>query len=229
MVTAVVAGGATRPFADATRDIVGFPMPFADESQIVELTRWRPEWQAEFDALAHELHAALGHVAVAIDHVGSTAVPGMPAKDVIDAQVLVLDVDDIRIADAFAGCEFRRRPEPWNQVDVIGCEEFPKAVYAPPRGARAVNVHVRAQDGESARYALLFRDFLRADADARDAWAALKSCIASHVDDLAPYGQIKGAALPLLMRGAERWAVETAWTPRHAGTSYAVPPGGRRG
>jgi GrpB-like predicted nucleotidyltransferase (UPF0157 family) len=194
-------------------------MPFVDETQVVELTTWRPGWHSEFEALAQELRTALGDVAVAIHHVGSTAVPGLPAKDVIDAQVLVLDVDDIRIADAFAGRGFRRRPEPWNQVDVIGCAEFPKAVYAPPSGARAVNVHVRAQDGEAARYALLFRDFLRADANARDAWAALKSCIASHVDDLAPYGQIKGAALPLLMRSAEQWAVETAWAPRLASAS----------
>ena len=194
-------------------------MPFADEMQVVELSTWRPEWHSEFEALAQELRAALGDVAVAIYHVGSTAVPGLPAKDVIDAQVLVMDVDDIRIAHGFAGRGFRRRPEPWNQVDVIGCDEFPKAVYAPPCGARAVNVHVRAQDGEGARYALLFRDFLRADADARDAWAALKSCIASHVGDLVPYGQIKGAALPLLMRAAEHWAVETGWAPRHASTS----------
>ena len=83
----------------------------------------------------------------------------------------------------------------------------------------ALRTAAPSRDGEGARYALLLRDFLRADADARDAWAALKSRMASHVDDLAPYGQIKGAALPLLMRGAEHWAVETAWARRHASAS----------
>jgi len=189
------------------------PMPFEDEVQTVQLMAWTAAWESEFETLAHQLRGALGDVAVAIQHVGSTAVPGLSAKDVIDVQVLVREQHDPRIGHAFESLGFRRRPEPWNQADSIGDVAFSKAVYAPPRGARAANVHVRPENSDAARYALLFRDYLRADPQARATWADVKEHIASAVPDLAPYGQIKAAALPLLMRGAEQWAAETKWIP----------------
>ncbi len=189
-------------------------MPFPDELQVVELVEWSPQWAADFERLARELRNELGGVALAIEHIGSTAVPGLAAKDVIDVQVLAEDVSDPRVKEAFARLAYRRRPEPWNQFDVIGREQFLKSVYAPPPDARPANVHVRGEGSGSARYALLFRDFLRADADARAAWAELKSRTAAVVDTLAPYGQIKAAALPLLMHSAEEWAAETGWPPR---------------
>jgi dephospho-CoA kinase len=188
-------------------------MPFEDEAQVVDLVPWSPRWAQDFERVAQQLDGALGSLAVAIQHIGSTSVPELVAKDVIDVQVLVREVQEGGIEAAFARLEFRRRPEPWNQVDVIGEREFPKAVYAPPPGARAVNVHVRVDGSGSARYALLFRDFLCSDADARATWAGFKLCVAPAVGQLAPYGQIKGAALPLLMRCAEQWAAETAWVP----------------
>jgi GrpB-like predicted nucleotidyltransferase (UPF0157 family) len=188
-------------------------MPFEDEAQVVDLAAWSPRWESEFESLAEQLRGALGSLGLAIQHIGSTSVPQLVAKDVIDVQVLISDVHDGRVEPAFASLGFRRRPEPWNQADVIGDREFPKAVYAPPRGARAVNVHVRALGSESARYALLFRDFLRANREARVTWAEFKLRLASAVAELAPYGQIKGAAFPLLMRWAEQWAAENAWVP----------------
>lgn len=188
-------------------------MPFEDEVQVVELASWTPRWESEFEALARQLRETLGDVAVAIQHIGSTSIPELLAKDVIDIQVLVRQIPDGRIEDALAGLGLRRRPEPWNQADVIGSEELPKQVYAPPLGARAANIHVRAENGGAARYALLFRDFLRADTEAREAWGEFKLRLASAVDDLAAYGQIKGAAFPLLMRCAEAWAAESAWLP----------------
>ena len=190
-------------------------MPFEDEAQIVELVAWRPQWRSEFGSLARRLGDALS-VALAIQHIGSTSVPELPAKDVIDVQVLVRELQDSRIEDAFASLGFRRRPEPWNRVDVIDGRTFPKAVYAPPAGTRPVNVHVRAGGSAAARYALLFRDFLRSDSQARATWADFKASVASTVSQLAPYGEIKGAALPLLMSCAEKWATETGWTPREA-------------
>jgi GrpB-like predicted nucleotidyltransferase (UPF0157 family) len=197
-------------------------MPFEDEVQIVQLSGWNAAWEAEFETLAQQLRGALGDVAVAIQHVGSTAVPGLSAKDVIDVQVLVRDLDDPRIGYAFQSLGFRKRPEPWNQADSIAGISFPKAVYAPPPGARAANTHLRPETSDAARYALLFRDYLRADPQARATWANLKAQIASAVTDLAPYGQIKAAALPLLMHSSERWAAETDWIPQSVGSSQAL-------
>ncbi len=191
-------------------------MPFDDESQIVELVPWRPEWDDEFRALAGELTACLGGMALATDHIGSTAVPGLFAKDMIDVQARVAILDEDAIVSALAPLGFRLRPESWNRLETIAGAEFPKLVFAPPPGARRANVHVRLATAPTARYALLFRDYLRANAAARNDWAAFKQSVLNLTRDLAEYGQIKAAAMPLLMATAERWAAETAWAPTAA-------------
>ena len=91
--------------------------------------------------------------------------------------------------------------------------DLPQARLRAPRGERSANVHVRLDGGANARFALLFRDFLRADHEARDHWGAFKRRLAQAVPDLSEYGQVKAAAYPLLMRAAEAWAVDTAWDP----------------
>jgi dephospho-CoA kinase len=192
-------------------------MPFDDESRLVELVPWRSEWDEEFRVLAERLAGCLAERPLAIDHVGSTAVPGLPAKDVIDVQVRVAALNEAALTSAFADLGFRARPEPWNRHESIGGSELPKLVFAPPPGGRPANVHVRVATAPTMRYALLFRDYLRADGAARDGWAAFKQAVESVTHDLGEYGRIKSAAMPLLMASAERWAAETAWAPSDAG------------
>jgi GrpB-like predicted nucleotidyltransferase (UPF0157 family) len=188
-------------------------VPFDDEAHVVELVAPRKDWPAPFLTLARRLTSALGDTALAIDHVGSTAVPGLPAKDVIDVQVRVQEIDQEALDQAFRRIGFRRRPEPWNQTEIVAGEPFAKAVFAPPPGERASNVHVRIDGALNARYALLFRDFLRADTAARVAWASFKIQVAELAPELSAYGQIKGAAMAVLMQSAERWAAENHWAP----------------
>ena len=186
-------------------------MPFADESLTVTVVDYRPDWPAEFETLAAQLRRAVGGQAVAIDHVGSTSVPGLAAKDCIDAQVCVPAIDLERLVASFAQIGFRCRPEPWNRTEITGGREFHKLVFAPPPGSRTANVHVRESGGANARFALLFRDYLRADDDARRAWGAFKQRLAASVPNLLDYGQIKAPATEILMAAAERWAVATGW------------------
>lgn len=176
-------------------------MPFADEIAA-----------AEFEQLGGSLAALLGPVALRIDHVGSTSVPGLAAKDCLDVQVSVADVTEPSIDALMTSAGYRRRPEPWNNVERSFGIALPKLVYAPPVGARTVNVHVRLVGGAGARYTLLFRDHLRADDTARDAWGAFKSRLALSVPDIYDYGQIKAPATEILMRAAVRWADDTGWT-----------------
>ncbi len=56
---------------------------------MVEIIPYHESWPAEFQALAVILRQGLGALALRIDHIGSTAVPGLPAKDVIDMQITV--------------------------------------------------------------------------------------------------------------------------------------------
>jgi dephospho-CoA kinase len=79
----------------------------------VAVVAYRPEWVREFDRVAARLHTVVGGFAVAIDHVGSTAVPGLPAKDCVDVQVRLRTIDEARDVPLLAGIGFRCRPEPW--------------------------------------------------------------------------------------------------------------------
>lgn len=111
------------------------------------------------------------------------------------------------------GVGYRQRPEPWNHVERAFGVASSKLVYAPPVGARAVNIHVRGLGGAGARYTLLFRDYLRAEPAARDTWSAFKLRLAQSVPDIYDYGQIKTPATEMLMPAAVRWADATGWAP----------------
>jgi dephospho-CoA kinase len=126
-------------------------------------------------------------------------------------QVRVANVDHDRIVPVMSAAGFRCRPESWNRIEVSAGVECAKLVFAPPAGARSCNVHIRLHDGPNTRYALLFRDFLRADERARRGWSAFKQRLARSVPDLVDYGQIKAQATEVLMSGAERWAEATGW------------------
>lgn len=186
-------------------------MPFPDEksSHSVEVVPHRPQWAAE----GREIAAALARLlpdALAVDHIGSTAVPGLPAKNCIDHMVRVdsLPATDLR---TLTSAGYRERPEEWNRIEALGGSAFPKWVFAPPVGGRSMNIHVREAGVPTARYSLLFRDFLRSNDDHRDTWGRLKTRLAEEDLDIYAYGQVKAAAQPLLMALAEQWAAETGW------------------
>jgi GrpB-like predicted nucleotidyltransferase (UPF0157 family) len=187
-------------------------VPFPDETgRAVAVVEYDPNWPSEYAYLARRLRAALGDRALAVDHVGSTSVPGLAAKDCIDAQVRVAELSPVLI-DLLESTGFRCRPEPWNRAEISNGRHCEKLVFAPPVGERATNIHIRRADGPNARFSLLFRDYLRADPAARDAWGAFKQRLAQSVPDLADYGQIKAPATTLLIQAAERWATESHWT-----------------
>jgi GrpB-like predicted nucleotidyltransferase (UPF0157 family) len=188
-------------------------MPFPDEPRQAAPVDHRPGWADDFAALAAELAVTLGELAVAIDHIGSTAVPGLAAKDCIDVQVRVERLDETLVTARMSAKGFRLRPEPWNRTEIAGGVAYEKLVFAPPVGVRASNVHVRLRGAANTRFALLFRDYLRADAAVRDAWGAFKRRLAESAPDLYDYGQIKAPATQVLMIAAERWATETGWSP----------------
>jgi GrpB-like predicted nucleotidyltransferase (UPF0157 family) len=188
-------------------------VPFSDElDRGLAVVPYDPRWPDAFAALADTVKAALGPVALAVDHIGSTSVPGLAAKDCIDIQVQVAVLDQDAIAGPFARIGFRLRPEPWNRIETTVGKQWPKLVFAPPAGERASNVHVRVHDSATARRNLLFRDFLRANATARNAWADFKRHLALIAPDIYGYGQTKAGPTEILMIAAESWASDSSWT-----------------
>jgi putative glutamine amidotransferase len=147
-----------------------------------------PSWPERFEEEAAGIREALGDLAVRIDHVGSTAVPGLRAKPIIDVQVSLRSMSPrAPWRDALVAAGYAYRLDP-TSVD----HEFVSRDDAD--GTRLVNVHLCPAGSEWERRHLWFRDRLRAHPDERDAYAALKDELAArHPDDVHTYSDAKTA------------------------------------
>jgi dephospho-CoA kinase len=148
------------------------------------------------------------------DHIGSTSVPGLPAKQLLDIQAVVADLADaVGVAEAARRAGFVHAPGPWFGTDRYGIDH-PEEVVVDADPARPVNVNIRLVDGPIWRETLLFRDWLRYHDDERNAYAALKSALANqpsaHVDD---YSRDKMPWISGALGRAEEWAAATNWSP----------------
>ncbi len=181
---------------------------------MVEIIPYQTRWPAEFQQIAAAQRQALGDLALRIDHIGSTAVPGLPAKDVIDIQITVARLDEAVIA-ALESAGYTLVETNCNDHRPPGAQgpdsDWQKLFFRPPPGGRRTNTHVRTAGRPNQRYALLFRDYLRAHPASAAAYAELKRRLATHLADPQRYPEVKDPAVDLIYLAAEAWAVTTAW------------------
>ena len=179
-----------------------------------QIVPYSPHWPGAFQATAKKIRAALGDAALRIDHIGSTAVPGLPAKNVIDIQVAVAD---LAAGDALAAAGFRPFAEVVEDHRPPGDErpesEWSKRLFLERPDERRANIHVRVLGAANERYALLFRDYLRAHPATAEAYAELKRRLAAHMPDTMTYADVKDPAVDLIALAAEEWAAATGWEP----------------
>ena len=169
----------------------------------IEVVPYRDEWAAAFAGWRERLLGVLGEAALRVEHVGSTAVPGLAAKPVIDIGVSIRDVEDEASyvpAIESIGIAFRSRDSDHRY--------FRPAGDAP----RTVQVHVVDAGSDWEREHLLFRDFLRADAVTNERYARLKLELAARYrDDRLAYNEAKTGFILDALEEAERWAVRVGW------------------
>ncbi|MEU4711290.1 dephospho-CoA kinase [Nocardia salmonicida] len=142
-----------------------------------------PEWDVQARRIIARLHLACGASAVRIDHVGSTAVHGLPAKDIIDIQVTVADMATAEsLTDALTAGGFppatrvtHDNPKP-SEGDPDGTDltRWGKRLHGNADPGRPANIHLRVQDSLGQRFALDLRDWLRANDSARAEYLAVK-------------------------------------------------------
>jgi dephospho-CoA kinase len=159
-----------RPYADHLRARTPARRP-----EVVAVVPHDPTWPVQAARLLARVRRAVGSTALSLEHVGSTSVPGLPAKDVLDVQLVVADLetaDGLRAALEDAGLA-RPAGDWWDRGPDGG--RLPKRVHTACDPGRAVNLHVRPQDSPFVRSTLAFRDWLRAHGDERDAYAAVKA------------------------------------------------------
>jgi GrpB-like predicted nucleotidyltransferase (UPF0157 family) len=175
------------------------------ESEPVEVSPYDPAWPGLFEELRARLAAAMGPVAVRIDHVGSTAVPGLAAKPVVDVQASVPDVDD----------ETAYRDAIERQGFALRYREVGHRYFRPPPGLpRLWQVHVCTVGSEWERTHLLFRDYLRAHPDRASSYARLKRRLARRFAiDRIGYTDAKGLFIEKTLGLAEGWADRIGWRP----------------
>jgi GrpB-like predicted nucleotidyltransferase (UPF0157 family) len=170
----------------------------------VEVVACDPSWPARYERWRDRLDGALEDTALRIEHVGSTAVPGLPAKPTIDIQISVADLDDESRYVAQiepAGVQLRSR-------DAL--HRFFRPFAGRPRD---VHVHVCQAGSDWEREHLLFRDYLRSHADAGNAYARVKQEAARlWLDDRIAYTEAKTGVILDLLDSAETWARANSWT-----------------
>jgi GrpB-like predicted nucleotidyltransferase (UPF0157 family) len=163
-------------------------------------------WPARFRELAAALRAAPGDVAVRIDHIGSTAMPGPAAKPIIDMQVSVRSPEPagpLLVPLEGLGYVYRRNNP-----------ELTKRYFREPPGVPGTHIHVRRAGSFSEQYPLLFRDYLRHHPDSASEYETVKRQLAAQYphDGLA-YANAKGAICWEIIHRADEWAQQTGWEP----------------
>ncbi|MCC3153583.1 GrpB family protein [Hymenobacter sp. BT770] len=193
------------------------PLTF-ERSRPVVLVPHQPAWATEFTALARRLQALAGPELLAIDHIGSTAVPGLVAKDVLDVQLRVAQWADAAIlVQRLRAVGFRQGLQ-WEYDLFHGLParsvEVRKLYLREPEGERRMHLHLREAGRFNARFALLFRDYLRAHGPAREEYGLLKQRAAAvFPDSIDGYLFLKEPVFHLLYHAAELWAEKVGWQP----------------
>jgi dephospho-CoA kinase len=150
-----------------------------------------PMWAKQADRLIARLDKALGSSIRRIDHIGSTSVPDLPAKDIIDIQIVVDDLATaVETAAAARQVGFVHVAGEWYGEDSDGTKHREEVVVDADPG-RPVNVNIRPVADPVWTETLLFRNFLRSDAAERDRYAEMKRSLEASGIGIDRYGELK--------------------------------------
>jgi GrpB-like predicted nucleotidyltransferase (UPF0157 family)/mannose-6-phosphate isomerase-like protein (cupin superfamily) len=177
----------------------------------IVVSDYDPVWPAWFDDLHRHIWPSVADLALRIDHVGSTAVPGLAAKPIIDMDIVVADRVDVGpVIDRLASIGYRWRGD----LGVIGREAFR---VPDDEGLPAHQLYLVVENNKAHLDHWLLRDRLRQDADARERYAALKRRNVELADrDMDVYVAAKAGLVAELLteaRAAGGWPPETYWEP----------------
>ncbi len=174
------------------RHTIGAPQKLTAPIEIVD---YDPGWPGAYEMEAVRIRSTLGERVVRLEHAGSTAVPGLPAKPIID---IVLEVPDSSDEDAYvpameaAGYRLRGREPEWFEHRLLKGPD------------RDIHLHTFSAGCEEVDRMLLFRDWLRANTADRDLYVRTKRQLASqHWTYMQQYADAKTAIVKEIMARAE--------------------------
>jgi GrpB-like predicted nucleotidyltransferase (UPF0157 family) len=181
---------------------------------MISLVDYDASWPRRFEALQREYATALAEAAVpvfAIEHVGSTAVPGLAAKPIIDCDIVVEAADVEAAARVLIGLGFTPLGE-------LGIPQ--RWAFREPARLVGTNTYVIVSGSLALRNHLCVRDTLRADSGMRDEYATVKKRVGATAADIDEYGQGKNAMVQRILAAgglseSERAAIDSYQVPAH--------------
>ena len=141
----------------------------------IKIVPYNPDWEVTFGLLRDFVAPALGDIVLTVEHVGSTAVPGLAAKPIIDMDVVVASVEDVpRAVHRLESLGYR----PEGDLGIAGREAF-----RAPNGLPEHHLYVCVVDNPELRRHILFRDYLRNHPKEAKVYAELKMALAEQFID----------------------------------------------
>jgi len=160
----------------------------------VVIVDYNPLWPEQFEALRSRLANVIGRLAIAIEHVGSTAIPGLAAKPILDIDVLLRSPEDLpRAIAALASIGYQHRGD-------LGIPD--REAFRAPAGDLRHHLYVCPNNTEYLCH-IAFRDYLRAHTKEANAYAALKLELAIRFrEDREAYNNAKADFVESILRKA---------------------------
>jgi GrpB-like predicted nucleotidyltransferase (UPF0157 family) len=181
-----------------------------------QIIPYQSTWESDFRALANNVRIALGDLALRIDHIGSTSVPGLAAKDIIDIQITVNALDD-SVSQKLKSAGYLQTEEivaDHRPPDEDGPDsDWQKYFFRSPDSTLRAHIHVRINGKPNQHYPLLFRDYLRTHPSMAQAYAELKRRLSVSLAEPSTYPDVKDPAVDLIYFAAKDWADQVNWTP----------------
>lgn len=174
------------------------------------LVAHKSAWAADAQRIVNRIKAAAGGKVLRVDHVGSTSVDGLDAKDVVDIQVTVASLEDAdEIAGALAAAGFPRVSDVGSDVAHDDSGRWGKRLHGAADPGRPANIHVRVDGWPNQRFALLFPVWLAAHPALSDEYLQVKRAALSAPD----YAEAKEPWFAEAYPKALAWAEATGWRP----------------
>lgn len=169
-----------------------------------------PVWAGDAQRIINRIKAAAGEKVLRADHVGSTAVAGLDAKNVVDVQVTVASLEDAdEIAGALAAVGYPRVAGVDSDVAHDDTGRWAKRLHGAADPGRPANIHLRVDGWPNQQFSLLFPAWLAANPDVRDDYLQVKRAALTATD----YAEAKEPWLAEVYPKALAWAEATGWRP----------------
>jgi GrpB-like predicted nucleotidyltransferase (UPF0157 family) len=183
-------------------------------ARVIAVVEYDAAWPLRFEQLRREYTeamAAAGVPVMAIEHVGSTSVPGLAAKPVIDCDIVVAEQDVTVASEVLTGLGFT----PLGELGIPL-----RWAFKEPARLAGTNTYVVVEGSLSLRNHLAVRDTLRADPDLREQYAAVKRRVGATAANIDEYGQGKNAMIQRILAAAgltdaERASIDANQVPSH--------------